>query len=901
MGILCSICSKKKKSHTNNEEKDKTFENLKNNAITIKINQNDKNNGKIFQNINNIKYKNSDIDNNKTLANCLNIEKELISNFKYFNVFWYDPNKTKDFDYLKNYFKNVEVREESELNSAYNFFKKESISEWIVVTPGSKGEELINKLKDFDCIKSFFIFCMDVKSHERWAKKIKKVGCITSKAELLCQKFVEINKEYIFPNFNYQRKKNNNNLKMIENFTNNSELLFLSPKIKSMHDAKIIERNKYNKFCMKLLNYLNRKDLEKYLNDIFSSENNPFYAFKQIIGQNNKDIMQSNLNNFKGLILLSLYFNKYPYILNLLNFEEIKKIVDDKEFKFESLLFPTTETDKIIDKLSKKIMKGESILDEENDIRELQKNAITDLTFKAKLLLGTNLCDYYQIINFIRDADFCLKLIIIQRIPYFFKLKNNFLDEVLISLNISDIRIKHYILYLFNILAKNEESHFNENEINLINDSLTIKDFIIIGDNAFHKKFIEVEKKIKPKSFKYLNIENISNYLNGNKKQKPIVPYFYFLIIKANIFSSNYEKIISSSLEFGITFLIFLYCENDYIIPKNSVNFLLPTIVVYSPEDILKYLSQKLNFYDPLIMPNLKKYVNLEDSNVILNDNIINDPDECFELSETFDKNLIFAKHIFKFLDNIDYILEFTKNIYNIYKEHNALDIFFNKYCLYFGWRLYPELVSFNICFVKRFLYIYCREDKKKSFYKIMNDDLRSKNPKKIEKYFNILALINQCIEEKWLISYGGTVYRGTNINENLIKTFFPGKKLINTAFVSTSKDYNVAKKFLENKNRNCFIIIKALKNNIDIDNANLSPYNEKEVLFLPYNEFKVDNISTEIKIGKKIFTIELTDLGSKYFATYDNMQVEIVDNVGAKGAWENFMNFAGGLNNVSL
>lgn len=182
-----------------------------------------------------------------------------------------------------------------------------------------------------------------------------------------------------------------------------------------------------------------------------------------------------------------------------------------------------------------------------------------------------------------------------------------------------------------------------------------------------------------------------------------------------------------------------------------------------------------------------------------------------------------------------------------------------------------------------------------------MNDDLRSKNPKKIEKYFNILALINQCIEEKWLISYGGTVYRGTNINENLIKTFFPGKKLINTAFVSTSKDYNVAKKFLENKNRNCFIIIKAPKNNIDIDNANLSPYNEKEVLFLPYNEFKVDNISTEIKIGKKIFTIELTDLGSKYFATYDNMQVEIVDNVGAKGAWENFMNFAGGLNNVSL
>lgn len=151
------------------------------------------------------------------------------------------------------------------------------------------------------------------------------------------------------------------------------------------------------------------------------------------------------------------------------------------------------------------------------------------------------------------------------------------------------------------------------------------------------------------------------------------------------------------------------------------------------------------------------------------------------------------------------------------------------------------------------------------------------------------------------MISYGGTVYRGTNINENIIKTFFPGKKLINTTFVSTSKDYNVAKKFLEKKNRNCFIIFKALKNNIDIDNTNISPYNEKEVLFLPYNEFKVDNISTEIKNGKKIFIIELTDLGRKYFATYDNMQVEIVDNLGAKEVWENFMNFAGSLNSVSL
>ena len=480
-------------------------------------------------------------------------------------------------------------------------------------------------------------------------------------------------------------------------------------------------------------------------------------------------------------------------------------------------------------------------------------------------------------------------------IPCFYKMNKNLLDEMIISLNISDIRIKHYILYLFNIFAKDKESQFNENEISLINNTLTIKDYIILGDDKFHKKISEVEKKIKQKSFKYLKIEQISNYLEEQKKQKPIVPYFYCLIIEGSTFSLNYEKIILLSLEHGITFLVFLYYGDNNLIPKNTINFLLPTILIYSPEDILKYLSQKLDFIDPLKIPDLKKYVNFKNTNIIINKNII---DGCFELSETFDKNLIKNKHVFNFLDSINYILEFTKNIYYIYKENDALDLFFNQYCLYFGWNKYPELTSFNISFVKRFIYIYCRNDKKKSFYTFMNNDLRTQNPKKIERYFNIIALINQCIEEKWLQSYAGTVYRGTNADENSIETIVPGKKIVSTTFMSTSKDYNVAKKFFEKYKRNCFITYKAVKNNIDIDAAKLSPYNEKEVLFLPYNEFKVEKRTTTIENNKKIYNIELTDLGSKYFVNYDNMHVDIVDNVGAKEMWESFMNFLSGVNN---
>ena len=41
-------------------------------------------------------------------------------------------------------------------------------------------------------------------------------------------------------------------------------------------------------------------------------------------------------------------------------------------------------------------------------------------------------------------------------------------------------------------------------------------------------------------------------------------------------------------------------------------------------------------------------------------------------------------------------------------------------------------------------------------------------------------------------------------------------------------------------KFRNSFIICQTIKNNIDIDIEQLNPYNEKEVLFLPFTEFKV-------------------------------------------------------------
>jgi hypothetical protein len=188
---------------------------------------------------------------------------------------------------------------------------------------------------------------------------------------------------------------------------------------------------------------------------------------------------------------------------------------------------------------------------------------------------------------------------------------------------------------------------------------------------------------------------------------------------------------------------------------------------------------------------------------------------------------------------------------------------------------------------------MYCREESpsEKSLYRIMNDDLRTRDPYKIYRYINLLAIINELIEGNILESFEGYVYRATKLDENLIMKLVPKTIMINTTFWSTSKDFNIADKFMKNQQwRNSFIVCKTVKNNIDIESENLNPYNEKEVLFLPFNEFRVENISSKIKYGKKIFTIELTDLGNKNLINSDNMQVENIKNFGMKKVLGNLL-----------
>ena len=161
----------------------------------------------------------------------------------------------------------------------------------------------------------------------------------------------------------------------------------------------------------------------------------------------------------------------------------------------------------------------------------------------------------------------------------------------------------------------------------------------------------------------------------------------------------------------------------------------------------------------------------------------------------------------------------------------------------------------------------------------MLNDDLRTRNPTLIFRYIDLLSIIYKLIENEELANFKGKVYRATKLDENLILKLKPGTIMVNTTFWSTSKDFSVAESFMEaDEWRNSYIICEAVKNNIDIDFEDLNPFAEKEVLFLPFTEFKIKSVSVENKYQKKIFKIELYELGNRNFVNYGNMNIKNVN-----------------------
>ena len=274
-----------------------------------------------------------------------------------------------------------------------------------------------------------------------------------------------MNKKYIIPSLNYNSKESilsslneSLNAKHVEKVFDS-----YSPGFKKIIEAKNKERNKYYYFCIKTLNYLKNNKIENDYNETTGEDKSPFYfgakVFKELKTQK-KDIINSNIYLLEDLTLLSLYFNQYPYLFNLLSFQEVKDLFEEEiplifidNFKKQLVLSSKDICDNI--------KKNECILDEKKMLKELQISLIHLLIFGLEFKIAPSfLTKYYQIINFFRDIDFCLKIYLSMAYGEFNNKRHNFKDELIFSLTNDEPR---YIDYLFYINQFNIPNTFNKN------------------------------------------------------------------------------------------------------------------------------------------------------------------------------------------------------------------------------------------------------------------------------------------------------------------------------------------------------------------------------------------------------------------------------------------------------
>ena len=203
---------------------------------------------------------------------------------------------------------------------------------------------------------------------------------MTSSAEILCKNFLKINKEYIFPKFKYDNSGIND---MNDDFNllfdlsklkpeNEFTLNYVNRKIKNHINEINKSKNKYNNFCLKSFIYLKG---ENCINDFKEPLQNEHYILNSfvILFKTFDDQQIKNVIGFmKNSILLSLYFNQYKYLLNLLSYDEVKYILENEIGKDEFHKLQK-ESEQLTNKFAIKIMNNESIMDNKNELRELQK------------------------------------------------------------------------------------------------------------------------------------------------------------------------------------------------------------------------------------------------------------------------------------------------------------------------------------------------------------------------------------------------------------------------------------------------------------------------------------------------------------------------------------------------
>lgn len=600
----------------------------------------------------------------------------------------------------------------------------------------------------------------------------------------------------------------------------------------------------------------------------------------------------------KYKIFLNNYIILFKYSLDLkttfytLSFEKVQNIFDlhknDKVLKqlisdkFYNLVI------NIVDKLINYAYDLKEIFEEKDElfqeVIDLQEEIIIS-TIRYFILLTKVDKERmsYSFIKYFQDIGFCIK--------YFYYLFEKFLNFDLKFFDYEfslDFRMFYFLQYLIRL---DEQSELPSNLLKLARESAMIKDTIILGDKKFrnHIRMLNIKsKRIFELDDNMIDLFFKNPYKEDNKYK--ITKYF---VICDNISASKYiEKFKLLSSKYGFAYLFIVYIINqkksDVRLDVNLQKSIIYILEDYELNEIYKDNNERLKPNLESLLIETKPYgESFENLKLFILNDIKNFKSSCEDGWELFEKENFVNIFNIQQQNFYTFVYNIMKNIVEAYKEHNSLEFFFKYYANYFFLTLQPEFIVNMTAYVKMILYAYTLEegDPNKNFYCIINDDLRSTDPKKNYRYFDLIKLIGGLISTKRLKCYNGKLYRASFFKENLINSIKVGITMINPAFWSCTKKESVAKRFLKGKNKNTLIITEGgLENNIDIHLEGISKYpNEEEVLFLPFCKFKVKSYELVNENGLTYYKIILDKISDssmiRMIEGFENMFISALNN----------------------
>jgi len=760
-------------------------------------------------------------------------EEEMIQKFNFFNIIWYAPENSEKLEEWRA-FTNVKVIKITEEEEFIEISKR--INAEIIITTGSYAEKTFPKLSNMsELFSTILIYCMDVDYHQKWSKEYKYVAGVFAHPSQIFKFLLEFQKNNTIemPLFKYKfisYKEFNFNLYL--SFNNKEKFIE-----KSNFSLRL---NKYEKICLTnslhFIQIQKNLDYDAYLDNFFSDSeiNQIFYDCNQGYRENRYNFTSF----FCGLTIISLYFSKFPYLYGYLNYEEVLNLLNEdvttKDLREDYIMLAKIHIPAIGDKLVKEEV---FILEENTHLKFFHSFLIKFIKFYSTTLLSEfkfqNFNRFPTMIKYLMDIDFCLKYFS----AYIYGHYNMSLNiKINMSLREIDKRIITYEAYFgLNFYKNFALKYINEEELSTLSENLKIVDFIVIGDKTFQQIIKDIESYFIHKKIPYLTIFEVRQYIISRKDDR-YRTFSYFFIIDIKEAQNINKELCTLRDEFSLSLILIIYNKDSkFLINKEPFKeALLPIFIANNINEIINYIncqeffncgfcfenqsSNITNRIQNILDQNLKiPKIKMEDENKNKDKDTRLFSEDGWELvdkvPETIFKNLILRK----IGSNLFCSDSIAINMFNLYKENKLEYLFYNTYCKYLGFRLIPELnIEIFALMIKRFLYAYTLHEDKNSFYYLMNKDLRSGEPLKINKYLEIISAINFLLEDeeiKYFKSYEGNLFRATKMEKKYIEEkLIVGKVLTNLSFWSASKNKKVAESFLADKEKNIMFLIKTKK-----------------------------------------------------------------------------------------